>query len=84
MPPPGSRVARQVGEKIRARRTSRKLSLRQLAERTGVNFSQLAKIERGEMETTLERYGSIAMNLGCSLRDLFGAGPGDNRRRATG
>jgi len=25
------------------------------------------------METTLERYESIARNLGCSMRDLFGA-----------
>ena len=71
MSPPDATTVRRVGQTIRRLRGARDLSLRQLAESTGITFSQLARIERGEMQTTLDRYQAIASALKTSMRSLF-------------
>jgi len=44
------------------------MTLRQLSEQTGVNISNLSRIERGEVSPTLETLQTICKALGLTLR----------------
>jgi transcriptional regulator with XRE-family HTH domain len=64
-------TGREVGAAIRRRREARGLSCHQLARLTGIDASMLSKVERGVVETTLERYRAIAGALGVPMASLF-------------
>ena len=46
-------------------------SIRHLAKLTGINYSQLGKIEKGTENLSLEKMRRIARELGCSTADLL-------------
>lgn len=48
------------GEHLRAARESRELSLRKLAEKAGVDFSQIHRIEKGESNPSLTMILTLA------------------------
>lgn len=52
-------------------RMERKMSLRALADKSGVVRSHIQKIEAGEANPSLEVMCRLAEALGCSLLDLF-------------
>lgn len=52
-------------------RMERKMSLRALADKSGVARSHIQKIEAGEANPSLEVMCRLAEALGCSLLDLF-------------
>jgi transcriptional regulator with XRE-family HTH domain len=63
--------ASTVGHRIRALREARGLSLRDLAEKSGVSAPMLSQVERGETSPTLSVAGKIARGLGLSLSQLL-------------
>ena len=60
-----------VGERVRALRDAMGLSLRDLAERTGVSAPMLSQVERGETSPTLAVATKIAAGLELSLCQLL-------------
>jgi transcriptional regulator with XRE-family HTH domain len=60
-----------LGTAIRAERVTAGLSLRDLAERTGVSNAYLSQIERGLHEPSLSVLGAIARALDVSLEALL-------------
>lgn len=66
----GTDVA-QVGGRVRALREAMGLSLRDLAERSGVSAPMLSQVERGETSPTLAVASRIAVGLDLSLSQLL-------------
>lgn len=60
-----------IGEKVKAFRTARRMSLRALGEATGTTASFLSQLERGLSGVNLSTLMRIAGALGISLTDLF-------------
>jgi XRE family transcriptional regulator, regulator of sulfur utilization len=60
-----------VGPRIRALREAGGLSLRDLAERSGVSAPMLSQVERGETSPTLQVADRIATGLELSLSQLL-------------
>src|SRR3954451_1651208 len=60
-----------VGPRIRALREAMDLSLRDLAERSGVSAPMLSQVERGETSPTLTVAGRIAAGLELTLSQLL-------------
>lgn len=61
----------QVGERVRALREAMDLSLRGLAERSGVSAQMLSQVERGETSPTLAVAARIAAGLELTLSQLL-------------
>jgi transcriptional regulator with XRE-family HTH domain len=61
-----------LGAVIRAQRTARGLSLRELAEATGVSNAYLSQLERGRHEPSLTVLSAVGRALGLSLESLLG------------
>jgi transcriptional regulator with XRE-family HTH domain len=66
-----SDTASAVGATIRRRREAKKLSVHALGRMVGMDASLLSKVERGMVQTTIERYEAIANALGVPLSRLF-------------
>ena len=64
-----------LGERIRHRRRAQKISLKQLAERSGISIGLLSQIERGLSSPSLRVLASLADALKLGLADLFGDDP---------
>src|SRR5712691_5451161 len=62
---------RAVGPRVRALREGMDLSLRDLAERSGVSAPMLSQVERGETSPTLAVANRIAAGLELSLSQLL-------------
>lgn len=60
-----------LGETIRSEREKLNFSLREFAKQTGVSFSQLSKIERGEHRPTRETLEKIALHINVEKSWLF-------------
>jgi len=66
-----------VGARVRALREAMDLSLRDLAERSGVSAPMLSQVERGETSPTLAVAGRIAGGLELTLSQLLRLDEGD-------
>ena len=60
-----------IGPRVRALREAMRLSLRDLAERSGVSAPMLSQVERGETSPTLSVAARIAGGLDLSLSQLL-------------
>jgi transcriptional regulator with XRE-family HTH domain len=60
-----------VGARVRALREAMRLSLRDMAERSGVSAPMLSQVERGETSPTLSVASRIAAGLDLSLSQLL-------------
>jgi transcriptional regulator with XRE-family HTH domain len=60
-----------IGQRVRALRAAMRLSLRDLAERSGVSAPMLSQVERGETSPTLSVAARIAGGLDLSLSQLL-------------
>jgi XRE family transcriptional regulator, regulator of sulfur utilization len=60
-----------IGARVRALREAQRLSLRDLAERSGVSAPMLSQVERGETSPTLHVAHRIAAGLGLRLSQLL-------------
>lgn len=91
---PGPAPAPKVGEVIRRLRQQRGLSLRDLAERSGLSQSFLGAVERGQSDIAVGRLSQVARALGHDVASLLGyslrratpviVGPEDHTRVARG
>ena len=61
----------EVGERLRARRRARGLSLRALAEKLGVSPSLISQIERGKARPSVSTLFAIVTELDASLDELL-------------
>jgi transcriptional regulator with XRE-family HTH domain len=60
-----------VGGRLRALRTARSLSLRALAERSGLNFNTLSLIENGKTSPSVSTLQQVAAALQVPIVDFF-------------
>jgi transcriptional regulator with XRE-family HTH domain len=67
----------RIGPRVRALREAMDLSLRELAERSGVSAPMLSQVEREETSPTLATAGRIAAGLDLSLSQLLRLDEGD-------
>ncbi|HEX4251882.1 MAG TPA: helix-turn-helix domain-containing protein [Pseudonocardia sp.] len=65
----------QLGTRIRAYRTMRRMSLRSLAEFAGASASFISQLERGQTSASVGMLRRIASGLGLSMADLFSEDP---------
>src|SRR5438270_8043845 len=70
-PPLTDAAVPALGPRIRALREAMDLSLRDLAERSGVSAPMLSQVERGETSPTLQVAGRIAAGLDLRLSQLL-------------
>jgi y4mF family transcriptional regulator len=56
-----------IGQQIKERRKSLKVTQRQLAELSGIGINTLTKIERGEANPSLSILNKILVTLGLEL-----------------
>lgn len=68
-------VARQIGQRIRAARSARKMTLKELGEKSNLSAAFLSRIERGEAATSIANLIAIAGCVDIPLRDLFEDSP---------
>src|SRR5437773_6208205 len=61
----------QMGERLRAARSARRLSLRELAGRLGVSASMISQIETGRANPSVSTLYAIAAELDVSLDELL-------------
>jgi len=64
-------LAVKFGEKLRAKRKERSISQDDLALKSGVDRSYVGRIERGEVNITLDKVYRLASVLECEARDLL-------------
>ena len=69
---------RGIGPRVRALREAMDLSLRDLAERSGVSAPMLSQVERGETSPTLQVAGRIAAGLELRLSQLLRLDEGES------
>jgi excisionase family DNA binding protein len=69
-----------LGDKLRAARRRRGLSLREASSLAGLSVSHLSAIERGARNISLAGLQRLAVALGISVSDLFGSSSGSGRR----
>lgn len=62
---------KQIGARIRAVRTEKKITQEQLAEAVGVGTSHISHIETGSGKASLETLIQIINALDCSADELF-------------
>lgn len=62
---------RAIGERVRALRTGRGLTLEVLADKSGVSRAMLSRIERGESNPTAQLLGRVCAGLDVTLSALF-------------
>jgi len=60
-----------IGNRIRALRSAKGWTLEILAERAGVRFETVSRVERGVQEPTLGTLDKLCSTLGVSVRDLL-------------
>lgn len=60
------------GERMRQWREDRDISLRELAERTLLDYSFLSRVENNLRTLTLQQAKVVARELGCTLDELVG------------
>jgi transcriptional regulator with XRE-family HTH domain len=71
-------AAPTIGRRVRALREAMGLSLRDLAERTGVSAPMLSQVERGETSPTLAVAAKIAAGLELTLSQLLRLDEGEH------
>jgi transcriptional regulator with XRE-family HTH domain len=62
-----------LGERIKALRLEARLTLDQLAARTGISRAMLSRVERGESSPTAQLLNRLCAGLGVTLSALFAA-----------
>ena len=64
-------LAQSIGQRIKAIRNSRDLTLKQLSEMTGLSSGFLSQFERGMTNIAIDSLNQIAVALGVPLEGLL-------------
>src|SRR5678815_1530153 len=67
-------VSVNIGERLRALREERNISMRALATRSGLSANALSMIERGKTSPSVSTLYKLADALGISITSFFGTG----------
>lgn len=59
------------GKKVRLKRKQLKMSQGELAEKTGLHFTYISSVERGERNISIINVGKIARALRSKMADFF-------------
>lgn len=65
------KILKEFGRRLKKIRTTKKLSIRKLADIADVDFSQIHRIEKGESNPTLTMILALANALKISASDLI-------------
>ncbi|UQN09452.1 helix-turn-helix domain-containing protein [Deinococcus sp. QL22] len=68
---PASSVRILFGRRLREERHAREITLEELAERSDMNWSYIAQVERGVRNVSIDNMAALADGLGLPLRDLL-------------
>ncbi len=74
----------QIGERIRAERARKGISLRSLARSVGLSASLISQIETGKCQPSVSTLYAITTALGVSVQDVFGEASAPAGRAAAG
>jgi XRE family transcriptional regulator, regulator of sulfur utilization len=66
-----SEVSKAIGVKIRRHRTQMGLTQEELADKSGLHYSYIGQLERGEKNATLESIQRVVEALGISHAELY-------------
>jgi len=69
-----------LGARIRSERKARRLTLDDMAARSGVSKSMLSQIERGKVNPTFVVLWNLTLALGIEFADLVGGTAGEGRK----
>lgn len=69
--PGDDQLDRRLGQRLKAARLDRELTLEALAERTGVSRAMISRIERGESSPTAALLDRLCAGLGITLSSVF-------------
>ncbi|MRT39385.1 helix-turn-helix domain-containing protein [Acinetobacter sp. RIT698] len=61
----------KIGQLIRAKRVEKKLTQEKLSLQCGIDRSYMGRIERGEVNITVEKLYEIAMELEVEVQELL-------------
>ena len=64
-------LTKELGRRIRAERTAKKMTQEELAERAGLHPTYIGQVERGEKSLTVASLEKIVEGLEISFSDLF-------------
>ena len=64
IPLPVLKILKILGQNIRNARLRRRITMKLLAERAGINVLTLAKVEKGNESTSIGSYASVLFSLG--------------------
>jgi len=81
--PEAERTIRQMGARVRALRKQQNLTLKSLADRTGVSVSMLSMVERGLASASVGTLVSVSAALGVHMSELFGSDQDTDRSPVT-
>lgn len=70
MPPPLSTATRILGERVRARREALGISQEALADRSGIHWTFVGQLERGQRNVSLHNLLKVAAGLELDAGDL--------------
>ena len=62
--------ARELGDRVRARRKELGISQEQLGERCGLHRTYIGQVERGEVNVSVRNLMAVADGLGIDIADL--------------
>ena len=65
------KVNEKLGKRIRRARKDKKISQEELADRVGLHYTTISRIERGISNPPVQTISKIARALKVSLSDLF-------------
>lgn len=64
-------ICKQVGTRIREIRKDRGLTIEKLAHESGIDYTQISRIELGKINTSIYQLYSISNTLQVPMRDIF-------------
>jgi len=66
-----SDLSKRFGEKVRLMRTAKKISQDKLAVKSQIDRSYIGRIDRGEVNITMDKLYLLAAALECDPKDLL-------------
>lgn len=64
-------ISIEIGLRVRAFRQRKKMTIEALAFEIGIEYTQLSRIERGKINTSMYQLYLIAQGLGVTMAEIF-------------
>ena len=63
-----NRCRKQIGDQVKIARENKNISLRDLAEQTGIAFQHISRVEQGKYNVTIDTLALISHQLGIEIK----------------